>query len=503
MKKILLTSLSLCIFQFKAFAEYKTRVIIGNGTSAQVFRRTASIDNWKTIVIGGNGLWDNFKEHKMGQTAHILHLPGQIIPAFINADGKNNLTGFLDSSTYQFELNKLSQQNNYRDNAIVYSEYLVKNISRNGKKVIVNASSKNMDHISIQADEVILTTGIPPQRNLSNLIQDAHKKSNNLGFVQIQEAVEYLSKESKYYTTEPLTVALYGGSATAAWVADVIDERQPLKFYWFARPGKPGEDKFKEAAVAGDRNYLILKKTEAIRQIKDVESIIYMSEGDLDDKGNKLSKPKVKINFNENFGKESIFVDQLIYALGGDPNSKEGIKNILSENLNNELIPIRDNQYVIVDYNSPKKETYGLGWTTSDGMVKIIGTAAYNFSSRNGIHSVQPPMETLPTNGQVPHGIAVAASTISALNNYIPIIQDRNGKIHYSMVNINTANSNQLASFIAIYYQDLKEKFANLAVEKIIAARSNASKAFGISDTEFNEIINYIRFLQKETLDVK
>src|SRR5262249_19150645 len=114
-------------------------------------------------------------------------------------------------------------------------------------------------------------------------------------------------------------------------------------------------------------------------------------------------------------------------------------------------------------------------------------------------------------NAQVPDGIAVAVSTISALNTYIPIEQSITVKnkrpeewvdvrITKNTTNINLADRNQLAVLFVLMFDEWKPPQINQLVVDVIKARSQtkptidhaSDKVFGISPDDFLAVVNRV-----------
>lgn len=461
----------------------KIRVIIGRGPATEAYRSTlkrSQNNGWTTILIGEKeGLWGNIEDHKMGQPSHLTHLPGQDRPAFqrpVRTTDDGGLSNFHDSKNFYTKLRSLSDRNNVHNQVVEYSDYWVTKIFRlyNGK-IAVEAVRKDNHWTRISADEVIIATGIPPQQQLDpKLIRKKENKADNLGFTQIQEGIEYLDKDNRT-PIEGLDVALYGGGATAAWVANKITSWNPKDFNWYARPGG---SEFSGAILAGSRNATIMAATEKKQFLAQINSITYLKVGDIFN-GKKLLKPKLELNLSN--ANESRLVDQVLYSIGTD--TSNGIGKALDTNLLSEISPIRDHNRVLGSGEDV------LAWGTLSRDLLIIGAASNHFSSSNQSKKAAP-MSTLPFNAQVPDGIAVGVSTISALNNHIPIRQDKYGRILSSNVNINLADRNQLAVYIAAHHPHIQPIVAEDIVARVIRLRS--MRIFGIKQHEFDTLIDTV-----------
>ena len=165
-----------------------------------------------------------------------------------------------------------------------------------------------------------------------------------------------------------------------------------------------------------------------------------------------------------------------------------------------------------------------LAWSTPSRSLIIVGAAAFNFQSQ--IYDKKPqaaPMAFLPPNAQVPDGIAVAISTIEALNAYMPAsggqartyvvpktitadptsasqpakgshnpdadkTREHRSNLAWN-INFNTSNRTQIAAYIAST-SDTDAFTANLQVAAIIYLRSKNN--FGLSDTQVEFVLDSI-----------
>jgi hypothetical protein len=299
---------------------------------------------------------------------------------------------------------------------------------------------------------------------------------------------------------------VYGGGATAAWAADLALSRKPKHFTWAARAGGTG---FSKSMLPGKRNQMILDKTKDNREEITIDAITYLAPGSRTKMWGVQKRPKLELTYKTSDSADPWYrlLDQFVYSIAGNPTAEGSVSRILSQNLYGELEPIQDRDLVLTEGEGI------LGWGTPDRDVLVIGAAAFSnlpkYVDGRGTTNAPAPMISLPWGSQVPDGIGVAVATISALNNYIPIQQvvGADGSVSVSDVNLNMnlADRNQIACYIAVFYPDLEAGRANAAVEEIITVRSQRDqvatvgkqtidarehdRAFGITEDEARLII--------------
>ena len=465
----------------------KLRIIIGQGTATEVYRATLTpADGYDTVVLGPKGLWATLPgEHRMGQTPELLHLPGQPVPDHTTATGTTpqGMTGFLDVNTYQRGLMELARKNDQRlglsnetrqdIQGIKLEMIKATRIKRSivPEKLIVETTDPT---VAFFADQVILATGIGPQSKPNTAVVHG-TPAEKLGFPQLMEGIEYLDAGPPYGKS----VAVFGGSATAAWVATEAMARAE-ELLWFTRPGG---SLFNGCTLPGDRNFKILQATEKLRLIASLARVDYIPEKR---EGGELLQPaKVQLTLTlENGGSKCCLVDQLIYSIGGDASGDGSIQKMVSADLRGALQPLMDHNQVISDGNGV------LALATPDRSLLVIGAATYNYSDKGFIKQTAP-MKSLPTASQVPDGIAMITASVQAMNSYMPFKQNNQGFVTENGLNINLANRDQLAVYLALYFSGIKPRKADKIVEEIIKARSSGGQdvKFGLTHQQFNQII--------------
>lgn len=460
-----------------------TRLIIGAGVSAAVFLNTSS-DGYKTVVVGEDGLWAKLVEHSMGQPAHLLHLPGSPPPSFTVANGEMNLDNFLSSGVFQQGVSKIVNGSRYGHNPSRKVRRISKSLTQPGNYV----AWFDTTHALI-VEKIVIATGIGAQRQPPKIIGTP---APGIEYSQVIEGIRFLENAEQQIPN--IDRAIYGGSATAAWVVDIASKHSP-KMNWFARPSG---NKFAGAVLPGARNAKIIElcETHDLRLLKEVTEVEYVGE-------------RLHIHVK---GEDFCYIaDQFIYSLGGDdnPTVTDHIYQVMDPDIRDDLYPILDTSGAL---DSQRKSVLALG--TSDKGVIIVGAATYNLTALTNSALGEPaptkknpaPMEHLPWNAQVPDGIAVVVASISALNHYIPIKQrlTHNYKNIYqeyaiteNNTNINVADANQLAVLFTLMFDELAANQINDLVKLTTTARSKITKGstevFGLSKRAFYDIIK-LRF---------
>jgi len=477
----------------------KLRVIIGQGTASEVYQFTGTSGEYETIVIGPRGLWATLPSgHAMGQPPHLLAMPGRKVPAFQAPTGKtqSGLKQFLDVKTYQENLMKLAgTQTGQRKEFTSLKVSSVERSDEDGKIFVKVRDPANPTFMGFKADQVIIATGIGPQKQPQDVgIKVSGNPDGNLGFKQMEEGIDYLTHADKLGRV----VVVYGGGATGAWVAAEVNahmaqKQDAIDWCWMAQPGGTG---FSKSVLPGDRNAQIVDQ-EKFQVRYAIKSAVYRAKDELRattaDIPGLPTRPMVELTVQrENADPFPYLVDQLIYCIGGNPTASGSISAMLDDGLVCELEPLKDMNRMVSD------GTGVLAWATPKRDLIIIGAATFNFQEPFFNKKAQSaPMGFLPPNAQVPDGIAVAISTIEALNTYMPVTpsgpsggqqtfkQAAGQKVTWN-INFNTSNRSQIAAFLASN-TDADAFTANLQVALIVYLRSKNN--FGLNEEQVKYVM--------------
>ncbi|MGB6691687.1 MAG: FAD-dependent oxidoreductase [Terracidiphilus sp.] len=483
----------------------KLRVIIGQGTASEVYQYTGTQGEYETVVIGPKGLWAVLPQtHAMGQPPHLLTLPGQKVPGFQAPTGKNlqGLAKFLDVNTYQSNLQLLSAQTVGQKKEFPNCKVTGIEPTGDGQIWVKVSDPTNPDFPPFKADQVIIASGIGPQKKLQDVgvpIEGVGDPEETLGFAQMEEGIDYLTHPDKLGDE----VVVYGGGATGAWVAAEVFEhmkakKDPEAWGWLAAPGGSG---YSKSELPGDRNAQILEQ-KRFQLRYEIKKAVYRAKDSIrasvPDVEGSPSRPMVELTLKgETGGEFTMLVDQVIFCIGGNPGAWGSVAKLLDFRLVNQLQPLKDQNRMVSDGSGT------LAWATPKRDVIIVGAAAFNFQSKTYDKTLQSaPMSLLPPNAQVPDGIAVAVSTIEAMNAYMPVTpvggpvdlskqtfhQAAAQKVQWN-INFNTSNRTQIAAHLA-GTTDTDAFTANLQVAAIVYLRSKNN--FGLSESQIQLIMKMI-----------
>jgi hypothetical protein len=261
---------------------------------------------------------------------------------------------------------------------------------------------------------------------------------------------------------------------------------------------QPGGSGFSKSELPGDRNALILAQAQYQKRYE-IKKVAYRSKGSLraadEDVPDHPDHPMVELTLQGESGPQFPYlVDQVIFCIGGNPVANAAIANLVHSSLVNGLEPLKDQNRMVSD------GTGVLAWATPNRNLIIVGSATFNFQSQAYDKKPQAaPMAYLPPNAQVPDGIAVAISTIEALNAYMPVKpiglpRDASFKAAASQpvqwnINFNTSNRTQIAAYLAST-SDTDPFTANLQVATILYLRSKNN--FGLSEDQITFVMKSI-----------
>jgi len=512
-------------------------IVIGTGISAAAY--LISIQQYlksinKTLgdiyLMGGPDLWQNMSpNHAMGQPQQLLSgnllghgredrgFSGQPVP------GADFMKAGLFSTVVKYYL----KQHCHAQIPLSY----VTNISKTGTGYSLKLTGSVGGRIT--CEQVIVAMGPGTARALmeeENKPVEVDIESFKGSIVGGNEFMDPGWKMPEEAAIAGSTVAVYGGSATAAWVVELAVMREMNVLVWFTRPGSgenpwDAEARFTEAFPAGNRNSTIEKDFEKVRSVLKLTKVTRLETG------------KLKLAFKNKEGNVEIqVVDLLVYALGADHLTK-GIKTILDPGIHADLVAFYDKNLAI----SAKPSLLAIG--TENRSLIIVGSA---MSSEAGfgrdtlwlqgdpqklienntrgvkLASYKDISNTLPAAARPTEGIAMIMASIEALNEYMPVtVASQRRLVMHSTpdlttsagvlprgsanpdaghdhlhdidfewdINFNTSNRTQLATYIA-QTTDLKPFPANFAVALLVHLRTRPGNALGLSDPQAHFVIS-------------
>jgi hypothetical protein len=374
----------------------------------------------------------------------------------------------------------------------------VRRIYRLGEVYLVEGSIHNDATFRIICNNIIIATGPGPARPLTVNSDGTTVEVPlaNLGGYAVN-GTAFMSPDWRLpggKSPAGLMVAVYGGSATAAWAVELAILRAMKVVLWFTRPDErtgswEGKTRFKDAFPPGERN------TEVEQQTRDIRKVLKLTEV-------KLLNPRdpfIGLTFRNSENQVvRAAVDVLVTALGSAHTKATGIREWFTKDpdLEKKLIPFYDRDQAI--HSQPSLLAIG----TPDRSLMIVGSAMSSAAGFNlpelaarDPYQVQKLIDyreisaTLPPAARPTEGIAMVMASIEALNQYMPAEQSsgRHGSVDFKWdINFNTSNRNQLAAYLA-QTTDLEPFAANLAVALIVKLRGK--NTLGLSNPQVRFII--------------
>ncbi|MFM9436160.1 hypothetical protein ACFDR9_003241 [Janthinobacterium sp. CG_23.3] len=298
-------------------------------------------------------------------------------------------------------------------------------------------------------------------------------------------------------------VAVYGGSATAAWVVEMAMLRKMIVTIWFKRPGAGNlDEQFADAFPPGSRNNVVQEKTAALREIAFLSRVEIAKDITLELVIHKDSHPKIV--------PETQHVDVLVYALGAGHTTTDGIPRIVCQQLAKQLIPFYDMNMAIskkpalLALGTPGKELMIVGSAMATERAGFGAKSLPKYLSEQEIRQKQIERElsklatyvdigkSLPAAARPTQGVALLMAAIEALNDFMPGEAVRFGQYRHRAgqsfhpvgfdwnINFNTFNRTQLAAYFADT-EDIDVPAANLAVALIVHVRTLPDFPMGIT----------------------
>lgn len=367
--------------------------------------------------------------------------------------------------------------------------------------------------LTIVCDNVIIAVGPGPSRPL--MIGEDGNIGVNIHALDgyVIGGTEFMSPDWHMPRRESMrgkTIAVYGGSATAAWVVELAQMRGMNVLRWFTRPGNGDgawnvDLRFEAAFPAGSRNIQVKESTRDQRVVLKLTGIEIIRPDD--------GPPYLALGFLDQHDQQvRLPVDLLVYALGAAHTRDNGIRAMLDLALQRDLVAYYDRNLAI----SSRPSLLAMG--TGDGTLMIVGSALCSTAGFGNDMTLQGDpsrtiatlarytdiSNTLPPAARPPEGIGMIMAGIEALNDFMPArttgglvgVYTRphgQGLAFHDLVfvwniNYNTSNRTQLAAFLADV-TDLSPFAANVAVALIVRLRTRASNPLGLTDSQVKLIV--------------
>lgn len=523
-------------------------IVIGTGISAAAYLlsvkqylKSVSQTLGTVGVVGGADLWQKMSHaHAMGQ-------PAQLLTGNLLGHGREDRgftppqlseRGFLTAGQFSRTIQHYLTQHSCAQLPDSY----VSRITKEGSKYLLTTHVEGEIGGIITCDRVIFAPGPGPARPLATEAGVMSEEEIASFGGRIIKGNDFMSPDWRTPLSLPpekTTVAVYGGSATAAWAVELADMRKMDVICWFTRPGRDKDAwnakvRFNEAFPAGDRNNTVEEVYEARRHVYKLKKV-----------ENVESSTKIRLTFERQDGHDVVtYVDLLIYALGAEHTLTQGVRGVLAPDLIDSLVAFYDRNRAI----SSTPSLLAIG--TEDRSLMVVGSAMSSAGGFGGsalqVHGDEGRListlaayreinKTLPDAAKPPEGIAMVMAGIEALNEYVPASPVRGGRKavfitprlttserkdlprgsanpdanHISShdidfewdINFNTSNRTQLAIYIA-QTTDLSPFAANLAVALIVYFRTRPENVRGLSDPQVATIINCANLIYKRLAEL-
>jgi hypothetical protein len=493
-----------------------TTIVIGTGISAIAYLRSFERDLGTVTALGGPDLWNQMDpHHQMGQpmpllTGNLLGR-GRAVRGFATVTGGSFLRAGVFAEAMRFYL--------ARETQIRLSDRMVTEIrAREGGGYRVSGRYRE-DPFVLEVDNVIIALGTGPNRALT-AGEDGKLEVDVAGMGgYVTGGTEFLSPDWRMpQDLDPRGrhVAIYGGSATAAWAVEAAEMRGMSVVLWFTRPDErsgswDAAGRFAAAFPAGGRNTHVEEAFADRRAVLRLTKVKFFQKAQF-----------IGLTFRNEAGDVILqAVDLLVYSLGAEHSARAGVRRMLHGTLAQQLVAFYDRSQAI----SSRAALLAVG--TADRSLMIVGSAMSSAAGFRGddLRVQGDPLRTLgslgryadiadslPPAARPTEGIAMVMASIEALNEYMPARvaegsreavytvpqvghdyyynpeggQQRRHAIDFEWdINFNTSNRTQLAVYLA-QTTDLDPFTANLTVALIVHLRTR--NAFGLSDLQVQSI---------------
>lgn len=465
---------------------------VGGGTAALAYLYTADLAPQYThvVILGNRGYW-NCAAHRLAQPHHIFALPHRPSDAFIDSAAHDQSKGILPhqsesayvhSDDYQTRVTELEKATCAALNKKGINVFIVRNAwVREIVKVKSFHFKIQINHAALPvfANKVICATGAGPERKLEPHLQ-------SLLFASVGDdakAITEIKDRILTYTNilSPVVekcrekdVLIYGGGATAAWAMEVAALiAKPIA--WVGRSG------FGNAEIAGPRVGAIIESSRSVQVHGKIHDISYVT-----DKVTSEKRFLIKIIMAD-FGKptQTFLVDYVFNCIGQDPYEANGLPEIISPAIRNELIPHLDKNRV-----TGTEQPCMLGWISRESDFLIMGAAQGTYYDKCRLFTRPSSISSfLPKSGQLVTTIGGVIAEVCATTNYMPIVQDpKTGKITSTSLNIHVMNATQLAVYFTGLYPEATAAQVNNAVKAYLPLR--AKTEFGLSPEQLSEFMH-------------
>src|SRR6185312_1918710 len=336
-----------------------TTIVIGTGISAIAYLRSFERDLGTVTALGGSDLWNQMDpHHQMGQPMPLL--TGNLLGRGRAARGFAAVTGgpFMRAGVFAEAMRFYLA----RETQIRLSDRMVTEIrAREGGGYRVSGRYRE-DPFVLEVDNVIIALGTGPNRALT-AGEDGKLEVDVAGMGgYVTGGNEFLSpgwRMPQDLDPRGRHVAIYGGSATAAWAVEAAEMRGMSVVLWFTRPDErsgswDAAGRFAAAFPAGGRN------THVEEAFADRRAVL------------------------------------LVYSLGAEHSARAGVRRMLHGTLAQRLVAFYDRSQAI----SSRAALLAVG--TADRSLMIVGSAMSSAAGFRGddLRVQGDPLRTLGSLGR-------------------------------------------------------------------------------------------------------
>ena len=486
----------------------KTTLIIGTGISAAAYLASMARQLGRVRVLGGPHLWERMApNHQMGQPSSLLR--GNLLRGS-RAHETPARSGFMSSKAFEQLVTEQIHIHSYCQ----FPGSMVTGIIRTSSngynyRLVVEYEGERYFFF---CHNLIIASGPGPGRPLMVGEDGRVEVATSEYGGHIVGGNDFMSPDWRKPWEDSNAgkhVAVYGGSATAAWAVELAAIRGMQVSCWFTRPGDGGDDaaydvraRFREAFPAGGRNTEVeadYAEVRTVAQLVKVE-LVRLGTGSL-----------LALKFAPRRGAPYWqVVDLLVYALGAAHTARSGIRAMLHRDIQESLVAYYDRNFAV----SSQPSLLAIG--TEDRSLMIVGSAMSSAAGFGGtdlaiqgdpskrmatLAKYADLSSTLPPAARPTEGIAMVMASIEALNHYMPatpvpysgeLYLTPEGRLtlhttHFQWdINFNTSNRTQLAAYLA-QTTDLEPFAANLAVALIVFLRGK--NVFGLTGEQVEVIV--------------
>jgi len=293
----------------------------------------------------------------------------------------------VEQSIREWESEAMEAVMKFPDDTLDLVEAEVTQVNKVGRRKLALTLSNNQ---SLECERAIFCTGVGPERDLtaSGVKFLNYPIGPRVTLNETTTALKAIAQPIVSFHNQSLLI--YGGGATAAWVAEMAIANGVKDLRWVAEGGFA-------SANPGGRNSEVMALTKEIRRNAKINTVKFL--GDLSS-GSGL---EAALSLSET-GKTDIWKpDRIVAATGSNPLAPTGVLSVLGL-LYQDLQPVHR----------------GSGFFACDSDASIIVTSTpLSFDQRKFGADFQSVLESLPEEARVPAGILIARLSATAVAEFV------------------------------------------------------------------------------------